>query len=252
MKIQFASDLHLEFPENKIFIKENPILPMAETLILAGDIMTFISISKHKDFFQYLSDNFKSVYWIPGNHEYYGYNLAEKYGEFMEEIHKNIFLLNNKSLIINNVKFIFSTLWSKINENHSWQIERKISDFSLIKYKNYRFNTEIFNMLHHESLTFIKKETSQNTSEKSIVITHHVPTYMHYPEQYKGDLINEAFATELSDFIESSNINYWIYGHHHQNTKDFKIGKTQLLTNQLGYVNYGEHYEFNNQKFFEI
>jgi hypothetical protein len=69
---------------------------------------------------------------------------------------------------------------------------------------------------------------------------------MHYPEMYKTDLLNEAFAVELFPFIESSGIDYWIYGHHHCNTPAFSIGNTQMLTNQLGYVQQGEHLLFDN------
>jgi hypothetical protein len=57
---------------------------------------------------------------------------------------------------------------------------------------------------------------------------------------------------ELSDMIEGSAIDYWIYGHHHRNTSPFKIGNTLLLTNQLGYVAYGEHQQFNQSTIIEI
>ena len=38
MKIQFASDIHLEFLENSKYIKENPFEVTGEVLVLAGDI----------------------------------------------------------------------------------------------------------------------------------------------------------------------------------------------------------------------
>ena len=41
-------------------------------------------------------------------------------------------------------------------------------------------------------------------------------------------------------------INYQIYRH----TSDFEIGKTQLLTNQLGYVKYGEELGFSTDRKF--
>lgn len=41
-------------------------------------------------------------------------------------------------------------------------------------------------------------------------------------------------------------INYQIYRH----TSDFEIGKTQLLTNQLGYMKYGEEVGFSIDKNF--
>ena len=36
MKIQYASDLHLEFAENRNFIENGGIEPVGEVLILAG------------------------------------------------------------------------------------------------------------------------------------------------------------------------------------------------------------------------
>jgi hypothetical protein len=43
-------------------------------------------------------------------------------------------------------------------------------------------------------------------------------------------------------------INCLFYSHTHGNTTDFEIGKTQLLTNQLGYVKYGEELGFSTDR----
>ncbi len=44
---------------------------------------------------------------------------------------------------------------------------------------------------------------------------------------------------------------YWIYGHSHRNI-DKRIGNTQFVSNQLGYVFSGEHASFRPAAFFEI
>jgi predicted phosphohydrolase len=252
MTIQYASDLHLEFPENKGFLSRNPIKPVGEVLLLAGDIVPFAIMDKHKDFFSYVSDHFETTYWIPGNHEYYYFNLADKCGTFHEKIKDNVHLLNNIVIEYEYLNLIFSSLWSKISPAHQWQIERSMSDFQVIKYKDFRFSAEQYNQLHVESMTFLKQALHNNYTDKTVVVTHHVPTFYNYPEKYKGDALNEAFAVELFNLIEDATPDYWIYGHTHSNSADFNIGKTQLLTNQLGYVKYGEHQLFNLGKSFNL
>jgi|SRR6185437_1160266 len=240
MKIQYCSDLHLEFPDNKRFMETHPIIPNGEILILAGDIVPFQLIEKHADFFNYISENFKSTYWIPGNHEYYGYDLANKRGAFIEKIRANVFLVNNLLVQEGDINLIFSTLWTDISPQNEWFISQNISDFRVIKYNSLPFTTLNYNEQHRECLRFITDAVKQVNKGKTLVVTHHAPTQMNYPEQYKGSRLNEAFAVELYDFIFANNVDYWIYGHHHYNTPSFSIGHTTMLTNQLGYIQYRE------------
>lgn len=252
MIIQYASDLHLEFAQNKLFLAKNPLIPKADILLLAGDIVPFAVMNKHADFFSYVSDNFAKTYWIAGNHEYYHFDAARKCGTFCEKIRDNVFLLNNTAIQHEAVRFLFSTLWSSIKPAHEWEIERSLNDFQVIKYNGFRFSAVQYNLFHAESRLFLEQELQDNQAGKTVVVTHHVPTFLHYPEKYKGDTLNEAFAVEMFDLIEPSTIDAWIYGHHHQNTPDFLIGKTQMLTNQLGYVGYNEHLLFNPAKSIEL
>ncbi len=252
MLLQYASDLHLEFPANKEFLKLHPLRTVGDVLVLAGDIVPFAAMDKHMDFFSYVSEHFETTYWLPGNHEYYHFDIAEKCGVLQEKIRSNVFLVNNISVVHENVKLIFSTLWSHISPGYQWQIERSLNDFHLIKYNDYRFSAEQYNQLHVESLIFIQKELKTELVEKLAVFTHHCPTFLNYPEQYKGDILNEAFAVELHELIESSNIDFWAYGHHHSNIPEFSIGKAKLITNQLGYVQRNEHRLFETNKVVEI
>jgi len=63
--------------------------------------------------------------------------------------------------------------------------------------------------------------------------------------------LNWAFVARLDELIETSDINYWIYGHSHTNI-DGQIGDTKIICNQLGYINAGEEKDFSREKFIEV
>ena len=250
--IQYCSDLHLEFPKNEQFIRANPIHPVAPILVLAGDIVPLGSISRFDWFFDRLASEFEQVIWVPGNHEYYRENLDTYEHPLHREIRNNIALVNDTTINYKGVNFIAATLWSKISVQNAWMIERGMSDFHLIKTGQSRLSSVGFNFLHRQSLNFIQAELEKHNCVPTIVCSHHVPTFINYPEQYKGSSLNEAFASELSPLIEELGPEAWIFGHHHVNIPAFTIGKTQMLTNQLGYVDRNEHIWYSSEAYFEI
>jgi predicted phosphohydrolase len=252
MLIQYCSDLHLEFSDNKEYLRNHPIDPQGDILVLAGDIVPFAVMEKQKDFFTYISDHFETTYWLPGNHEYYHSDIRDRSGVLYEKIQSNVFLVNNFAVQKDSVKLIFSTLWTNIRTAYQWQIERSMNDFHVISNAGNRLSVPVVNKMHSDCLEFIKQEMESNTSIHTLVATHHVPTFLNYPEKYKGDVLNDAFAVELFDLIETIGPDYWIFGHLHSNVSEFKIGKTKLMTNQLGYVKYNEHSNFKTDKVIQI
>ena len=123
-----------------------------------------------------------------------------------------------------------------------------MADFHLIKNNGKKISGDDYDQLHEDCRAFLVKELSTVRNLKRIVVTHHLPTFLNYPEKYRDSELNTAFATELFGLIETSNADYWIFGHSHEVVPDFKIGKTTLTTNQLGYVEYGEHLNFHPSK----
>jgi hypothetical protein len=72
MRIQYASELHLEFPNNSRFLRNNPIIPVGDILLLAGDIglLDDDTYSLHP-FWGWVAAHFIQTLVIPGNHEFY-------------------------------------------------------------------------------------------------------------------------------------------------------------------------------------
>lgn len=249
--IQYCSDLHLEFAENRDYLREHPIQAQGDILVLAGDILTLSTLDRFDWLFDDLSTKFRQVYWIPGNHEFYNGDIGHRSGSFQEQIRDNILLLNNRMVEIDGIGLIFTTLWSRLSEDNQAYVTGCLNDFKLIKRDGEPLSPPQYNAMHQESLQFLE-QSLEKAPAKKVVVTHHVPTLHNYPVQYLGDPLNEAFATDLGELMKKYAPDYWIYGHHHFNTAPFKIGGTTLLTNQLGYVRMGEHKQYSPAAVVEV
>lgn len=130
-----------------------------------------------------------------------------------------------------NLKLVFSSLWSYIGPIFQLNSESGLSDFHDIKFNGARFSADDYNTLYFESLNFIIKILEGEDSKKIVISTHHVPTFKEYPKMYENNPLNETFTVELSELIERFHPICWLYGHSHYNTKDFKIGNTNMVKN---------------------
>ncbi len=249
MRIQYCSDLHLEFDQNNNYILNTQLSVSGEILILAGDIVPLHDELLTDSFFRFVSENYKKVFWVPGNHEFYHRNMNEFSNSFIIELNENISIVNNVELHYENIRFVFSTLWSKIGRENEKIIEQSVSDFTCIAQNNRNLKVKDFNSLHAASFGFLQHSLVSKYS-RTVVVTHHLPSYLCNSADHNNSPINEAFCVELTDFIEKSEVNFWIYGHSHFNQKPLIIGNTILLTNQLGYVHINEHRTFKPDAYF--
>ena len=120
MKIQYCSDLHLEFEDNLNFLSNCPIKRVGDILIIAGDLVPFVNLSKalYKSEIADLCKGFEKVFWLPGNHEYYLYThhyASSRCEQPLKEV-PNLYLVDNYSERIGNTQLILSTMWSHISK----------------------------------------------------------------------------------------------------------------------------------------
>ena len=246
LKIQFVSDLHLEFPDNRAWLAAHPLEVTGDILLIAGDT-AYLDLPdsgretyKAYDFWDWASRNYKQVIVCLGNHDFYGYyDLATMPDGYCLDIRPNVKAYYNSVVHLPDVDIIVSTLWSFIEPDIDFIVERSVSDFYRIKYEGHRLNAQNFNAEHERCIAFIKQSVTESKAKTKIVLTHHVPTQLCTVDEFKGSTINGAFTVELGDYIADSGIDYWIYGHSHRNM-DAKIGKTQIISNQFGYLSHGE------------
>ena len=254
MKIQYASDLHLEMSANRRYMQNIPFEAVGDVLVLAGDIGYLCDKTMPcPKFWEWVSANYREVLIVSGNHEYYqNYDILANGDSWSREILPNVHYHQNKVVRIDNVDFIFSTLWSHIRPEDEFVVEQGMYDFRQILYNGRRLTPADFNAEHEKCLDFIKRSVAESKAEHIVVVTHHLPSMAVVASQHKGSLLNSAFATELGDFIADSHIDAWIFGHSHASI-EAQIGDTHLLSNQFGYVYNCEHLNgFEAGKFIEL
>ena len=244
--IQYVSDLHLEFPQNRQWLVDNPLEAKGEILLIAGDTAYLnLSDSKYDKYIQYefwdwASEHYKQVIVCFGNHDFYDYyDLSTMPNGYCKEIRHNVHAYYNDVVHIDDIDIIVSTLWSKIEPSNAFLTERQVNDFYRIMYGKHKLTSDDFNREHERCLTFVKQAVAESHAKTKIVLTHHVPTQLCTAEEFRNSLINGAFTVELGNYIADSGIDYWIYGHSHRNINT-QIGNTLIISNQLGYISHGE------------
>lgn len=247
MNIQFVSDLHLEFPENRQWLEQHPLPVTGDILLVAGDSAYLDRPTANPKtygcypFWDWASRNYQQVIICCGNHEFYGfYDVATLPDGYCLPLRPNVSLYYNAVVPVEDTDIIVTTLWSHIPPQDAYMVEHRMNDFCRIMYGGYRLSADTFNQEHDRCLAFLKKAVSESHAAHKVVLTHHVPTQLCIQETYRDSPISTAFMVELGNYIADSDIDYWIYGHSHYSI-EVLLGRTRILSNQLGYIAHQEY-----------
>jgi predicted phosphodiesterase len=275
MKIQLASDLHLEFED--VVIKNDT---GADVLILSGDILVAddlrnqpadLSLAdipdegfgrarralRYRDFFLRVSFQYKHVIYIMGNHEHY-HGKFDKSAEIIRDtlgylnIH-NVYLLDRDTKLIDGVHFIGGTMWTDCNKGDAltlYHLEHCMNDFRVIRIAGENFKKFLPKrtvMEFTKTRDYFKHViTNLPQDAKIVVCSHHAPSHLSIHDMYKHDkLMNGGYSTDLSEFIlDRPRIKAWTHGHMHNNF-DYLVGDTRVMCNPKGYPGENDEFDFN-------
>lgn len=253
MKIQYASDLHLEFLANHEWLRENPLEVTGDILLLAGDIITFTTNPiLGEDFWYWCSRNYRKVLVVPGNHEYYRSELFSLGDKIRWNIFHNVGYYDNDVVRIDDTDFILSTLWSDIPPSMWRKVEQGLNDFHQITFMGHLLTPMEYNAFHRASIDFISEAVKKSTAKHVVVVTHHSPSTLTIATEHIASPLRTAFSTDLHYLMEDGRIDYWVYGHSHTNIS-CKVFDTEVVCNQLGYVEHrGQMNGFRLDKYFEL
>lgn len=229
-KVSLMSDVHVEFhpDKGKSFIA-NLKSKDIDVMVLAGDIASYTLL---EDTLKRFSAKFKHVVYVLGNHEYYGHTPLEVHDKLDGISINNLHILRNKSILLEGIEFIGSTLWFRnYVDNHMYK--KSMADFFIIK----EFEPWVYNQ-NIQSESFIKRALKLNgTDVPRIVVTHHLPTEQAIFPPWTNNKLNRFFMTPLAEDILSESIklpDYWFYGHTHA-CADYTWNNCRFITNPKGY-----------------
>jgi len=229
MKLHILSDIHLECE------RFEPPEISANVVILAGDIGVGTRgidwAKKHFDI---------PVLYIPGNHEYHDPSFSiDEHQVAMQQACKgpNVMFMDNKSTIIQGVRFIGTTLWTDLKNFESvlyCDADRIIVNYEVIKNAGglIHFDRDYAQSLFEQSKAWLQSQLMQPFKRKTVVMTHHAPSQKSIAPQYAGNDWNPCFASDLEELMDD--VHLWVHGHTHSSL-DYDLNNTRVVCNPRGY-----------------
>lgn len=233
MKVAYGSDFHFEFySEKRMYqiMKNWGFDHDTELIIIAGDL--HVGAEKVIQCLEFIWKSYDiPIVYVPGNHEYYDSSFEAENNKFMEHglVQKGYTILLNGCCIFGGVMFAgcmgnLDGSWELINCG----IHGSLNDFHMIsdfKDRVIRGETERTTLIHN---------LEYNRGDKTVVITHTMPSPKCISGKYKGSYLNPCFANDWEREMVDYKPEYWICGHTHD-VSTMKLHNTDILINPMGY-----------------
>ncbi len=235
MKILIYSDLHLEFGHSWALPKDID----GDVLILAGDIITFKDYAPFKDL---LVGWKKPTLYIAGNHEFYTQKPMDQeskaFNSWLSDNLPNVTFLQDEEMSINGINFFGGSMWTDFrNENLAAMgaAQRSMNDFRLIVTgEDKPLNPADTVALHKSFLEKLISWFEKPLKGPRVVISHHAPVISPHTKYGDSELQPAFNSLDMIEIIKKYRPELWVYGHTHE-CDDQTLGKTRMISNQLGY-----------------
>jgi len=235
MKIQIASDLHLDLLQEG-FPGFRAVEPAAgaDVLIIAGDIH---HATGAVDAF---SDWPVPVIYVHGNHEAYGNTLEDTIaGLRAAATGTRVRFLEGDAFVFNGVRFLGCCLWTDyrlfpdLQQAAMLECEDRLLDHRAIRTPRGMFKAVDAMRLHHTSHAWLASKLDEPFDGPTVVVTHHGPHPGSIHPRYDGQLLNAGFVSDLTTLLGKAEL--WVHGHVHDSF-DYAVTGTRIVTNPRGYA----------------
>lgn len=203
-----------------------------QTLILAGDIVPVSEFLQHRGFFVDVLTRFKRVYWLFGNHEYYGSNLEDA----VQIVPEQDGLIFGDTFLAEDI--IGVTLWTDFNRGcplAQAMFAPPYSDSTMVFTQGRKVKTNEIAAIHDQHRTLL------GSSPSSVVVTHHCPHPSLIAERWRNHRMWSLFACNdmesVLEYYRDTGCKLWIAGHSHTAYRVTIYDKISFVCNPLGYPN---------------
>jgi predicted phosphodiesterase len=235
MKLNVLSDLHLGL--GTLPIPEND----ADAVILAGDI------ARPKEAIAWAQGFAKPVFYVPGNHEFYGGSLEGRIAELRELTQGTpVRLLHDEEVVVGDVRILGSTLWTAFSLPTLPQREAAVHaatnfmrDFARIRLRegdDALLRSDDCAALFARHSHWLRERIARPHAGPTVVISHHAPSMRSIHPRFAGSPVNLCFVSDAEDLLQG--VDLWIHGHTHDSF-DYRVGATRVVCNPRGYVREG-------------
>jgi hypothetical protein len=236
MRIQIASDLHLEMLQRS-FPGYNPVEPSlsADVLVLAGDI------AAHADAVGAFAHWHVPVIYVHGNHEAYGHQYSLIAGAIRDRASGTVvrYLERNVS-VIGEVRFLGCCLWTDYDlyrdRARSMEMARRfVHDHTVIRASPDEWYLPTHARAEHErSFAWLHEQLVTPFDGRTVVVTHHGVASLSIHPRYGNDPVNAAFASDLRHLLDLADV--WIHNGHVHDSFDYRVGNARVIANPRGYA----------------
>ncbi len=227
MRIQFFSDIHLEFGTFKLPETD------ADVIVAAGDVGVGLQG------IEWLVELGKPVIYVAGNHEFYAGDIYHT-RKLIEaaSIGSNVHFLEDSMVEIEGTRFIGSTLWTDFNHGNPQTMQiasRQMNDFYHIQNRGQPLLPEHLVELHTHSMGYLAQELARPYAGNTVVVSHHAPCRRSWSNRPDSPMI-DAYCSDALQRVTEHSPALWIHGHIHASC-DYQQDQTRVACNPRGYDN---------------
>lgn len=272
MKIQYVSDLHLEFRPT---LATKILTVTGDILILAGDVSPCgLDYQFHvfETFLNHYTSKYKHIIHVAGNHEYYADSSSTEPWTMrviqnkllrLNKQFPNYHFLHDRVICIDRATFVVtypdmeppfngrglciigSTLWTHIPEAEHSMMRNRMNDYHEIFVSKQGQITNItpshVTACYERHAAFIRKALRHYSGkDKVLIVTHHKPYKATDPSKSRKN--SNAYHSDFLHYLAqdtnlAAKVLAVIYGHTHEHDHETTRFPFPILSNPKGYPN---------------